>query len=312
MFFILLLKGFIIGIAFIIPGVSGGTLAIYLGVYDQMLHAITHVFKEFKKSFFFLLPILLGVGASVVLLAKLLGWFIDRNSFITLLFFIGLLLGGIPSLLKTIKGKPIKASGFIAFFIAFIIVVGLLIGKLNNNTDSVDYFSLNLWTILLIFTLGMAAAATMVIPGVSGSALLITLGFYTAIVTNVVGNILDFTQFAYNIQVIIPFLLGAVVGIFLISHVLELSLKKFQVQTYMAILGFIIASAIVILFEIKDPQSAVSFTDQTPIFLNLWGYITHNPLTVLIGILALSAGIFGATKLVEIDRLFSHDKNQER
>jgi len=312
MFFILILKGFIIGIAFIIPGVSGGTLAIYLGVYDRMLHSITHVFKEFKKSVLYLLPLLIGIVSSIVLLAKLLGWLIDRNSFITLLFFVGLLLGGIPSLLKNVKGKPIKTTGFIAFGIAFIVVIGLLIGKIINNVIPVDYFTINFVTVLLIFVLGMAAAATMVIPGVSGSALLITLGFYTAIVTNVVGNIFDFSSFLYNIQVVIPFGLGAVVGIFLISHILEVSLRKYPIQSYMAILGFIVASAIAIIFEIKDPQSAISFTDQTPIYLDLWHYLTQNPLTVVLGLGAFVAGVYGATKLVEIDRLFAHDKNPER
>jgi len=77
MFFILLLKGFIIGIAFIIPGVSGGTLAIYLGVYQGILDSIDNLFKQFKRSFMYLLPIFLGIGLSVVLLAKLVSILLD-------------------------------------------------------------------------------------------------------------------------------------------------------------------------------------------------------------------------------------------
>ncbi len=310
MFFILLIKGFIIGIAFIIPGVSGGTLAIYLGVYDKMLHAITHVFKEFKKSFTYLLPILIGLAASIVLLAKLLGWLIDLNSYVTLLFFVGLLIGGTPSLYAKIKGEKITTSGFLAFAAALGVVLLILIGKLVNKTDPVGIFEFSLMTYLLIFALGFVSAATMVIPGVSGSALLITLGFYTAIVTNVVGNILDFSRLAYHMQVIIPFGMGALCGIFLISKAIEISLKKYPVQTYMGIIGFIVGSVIAILFEIKDPASAPLFSDQSPIYLDLWNFLSNNVFSMILGLVSLITGIFLATKLVQIDQLFNHGKDQ--
>lgn len=203
MFLILLLKGFLIGIAFIIPGVSGGSLAIYLGVYDKLIYSITHVFKELKKSILFLLPLGIGLFLSIILFAKLLGLLIALNSVITLSFFIGLLLGGIPSLYQKIKDKKKSISSIISFSVSFIIVLLLLFGKLGNISSAIDTFDFNAITYLLIFGLGFISAATMIVPGVSGSALLITLGFYTAIVTNVVGNILDFTQFTYNLKVVI-------------------------------------------------------------------------------------------------------------
>lgn len=310
MFLILLIKGFIIGIAFIIPGVSGGTLAIYLGVYDKLLYAITHIFKEFKKSFLYLLPIFIGLFTSIVLLAKLLGWLISFNSVITLSFFIGLLLGGIPSLYQKIKGQPISIYSILSFIIAFAAVMFLLVGKLGNISTSIDRFDFSLWTYSLIFIVGLLAAATMVVPGISGSALLITLGVYTAIVTDVVGNILDFSVLGYNLQVIIPFGFGAVIGIFLISKLIEIVLKKYVIQTYSAIIGFIVASAIVIIFEMTDQTTAIDFKDQMPIYNNLLGYMSNNIWSIIIGIIALFLGVFVAFQLVKIDRLFTHDKNQ--
>jgi len=310
MFFILLLKGFIIGIAFIIPGVSGGTLAIYLGVYDKLLYAITHLFKEFKKSFLFLLPIFIGLFASIVLLAKLLGLLISLNSVITLSFFIGLLLGGIPSLYDKIKNQKITISSMISFFVAFIVVILLLVGKLGNITTSIDHFEFKFSTYLFILFIGILSAATMVVPGISGSALLITLGVYTAIVTDVVGNIFNFSAIGYNLQVIIPFGIGAVIGIFFISKLIEIALKKYYIQTYCAIIGFIIASAIVIFFEMTDQTSAINFKDQTPIYLHVFDYISANIWSVIFGFLALGTGIFSAFQLVKIDRLFTHDKSQ--
>jgi putative membrane protein len=311
MFFILLLKGFIIGIAFIIPGVSGGTLAIYLGIYDKLLHSISHLFSEFKKSIMFLIPVLMGIIVSIVLLAKLLGWLLDINSFVTLLFFVGLLLGGIPSLHTKIKGQKINLSHIFSFILSFSFVILLLISNLTNNQSETGYFNFTLSVYLLIFLLGLAASATMVVPGVSGSALLITLGFYTAIVTNVIGNIFDFSAIGYNLQVVIPFGLGALVGIFFISRLIEIALRKYASQTYLAIIGFILASVIVMIFEIKDSSTAVSFTDQTPIYLNFGLFIANNLLTFVLGLMTLSLGVFTALKLVGIDRLFSHDKHQK-
>lgn len=311
MFLILLLKGFIIGIAFIIPGVSGGTMAIYLGVYDKLIYSITHIFKEFKKSIVFLFPLFIGLFLSIVLLAKLLGWLISLNSVITLSFFIGLLLGGIPSLYEKIKNSHKGISSIISFSVSFIIVIFLLIGKMFNDTSVFNSFDFSVGIYLLIFVLGLLSASTMIIPGVSGSALLITLGFYTAIVTDVIGNIFDFSLLGYNLQVLIPFGLGAVVGVFLISKGIEISLKKFFVQTYSAIIGFIISSSIVIFFEMADQNSALDFKNQIPVYKDIFSYIQGNIFSVVFGIIAIVVGYFAAQKLVKFDRLFAHaqDKN---
>jgi putative membrane protein len=298
MFFILLLKGFIIGIAFIIPGVSGGTLAIYLGIYDQLLHSIGHVFKEFKKSVTFLIPVFLGIGISVILLAKLLGFLIDKNSFITLCFFIGLIIGGIPSISKQIDWKKKDTSGYIAMFFSVLLVIFLLVGKMMFKNSGVSSFEMNVLNIFLLIVLGFVASSTMIIPGISGSALLMVLGFYTAIVTNVVGEILDFSQITYHLYVIIPFLVGAVLGIIVFSKIIENLLKKFSIQTYKAIFGFIIASTLVIFFEIKDPSTASLWDNQAPIYLDLWNFLVSHLMSVLFGVICLGLGIYVSKLLV--------------
>ena len=122
MFITLILKGFLIGIAFIVPGLSGGTLAVYLGVYDKLLHSIGNIFKEFKKSVTFLIPIFLGVAISVVLTARVFSILLDWNSFIVLFFFIGLMLGGLKSLSENVENKK-QASNIISFIVAFLIVI---------------------------------------------------------------------------------------------------------------------------------------------------------------------------------------------
>ncbi|HPD99623.1 MAG TPA: DUF368 domain-containing protein [Bacillota bacterium] len=301
MFLILLLKGFIIGVAFIIPGVSGGTLAIYLGVYQGILDSIDNLFRQFKKSVLYLLPILLGVGLSVVLLAKLVSILLDWNSFIVLFFFIGLIIGGIRFVYKRAEITKLDPSLIISFLVSFGLLILIIILDKTSSNPGIDYFSFSFWTYLLIFALGAIASITMIVPGISGSAVLLVLGFYTAIVSNVVGNIFDFSSIGYNLQVVIPFGLGALAGILVFSKIINFSLRKYPKQTYFAILGFIIASVMGVLLEIKDQTTASLFSDQISIFNNLLNYLGDNIFTVAGGLIALVIGYLASKFLTQIE-----------
>ncbi|MGD9761105.1 MAG: DUF368 domain-containing protein [Candidatus Izemoplasmatales bacterium] len=301
MFLVLFLKGFLIGIAFIIPGVSGGTLAIYLGIYQKLLDSISNIFKDFKNSLKFLFPLFLGIGISVVSLAKLFSILLDWNSFIILFFFIGLIAGGIKYIYKKIDSTKVSLSSVLSFIIPFFLLLAIIIIDKSRTASGIDYFTFNFWTYLLLIVLGMVASITMIIPGISGSAVLLVLGFYTAIVSNAVGNILDFDSIVYNLQVIIPFAVGAAIGIIIFSGLISSSLKKFPNQTYYAILGFIVASIIGVFLEIKDPSTAISFSDQLPIFNNLIVFIGDNIWSVLGGLIAFVVGFVGSRNLTKFE-----------
>ncbi len=303
MFFTLIIKGFIVGIAFIIPGLSGGTLAMYLGIYEKLLHAIGNIFKEFKKSVTFLFPLFLGIGIAVVGLASLLGWLIDKNSLIVLLFFMGLVIGGAKDIYQRGQrdGKPINVFSILAFFVSFGLVMLLIVfGKLNQSVG-IAHIDITAGNIVLIFFLGMAASMTMIVPGVSGSALLVVLGYYTAIVTNVVGNLRNFSDIVYNMEVVIPFAIGAAAGIIIFSRIIEKALKTYPKQTYFAILGFIIASVIAIFFEIRDPSTAATIDQQIPIYKNLFTFLGNNLLSLGGGILMFVAGFFIAKYMTKLE-----------
>ena len=307
MFLILILKGFLIGIAFIIPGVSGGTLAIYLGVYQKLLDSISNIFSDFKNSVKFLMPLFLGIAISVISLAKLFSILLNWNSFIVLFFFLGLILGGIKYIYQKANVKKISLSTGIAFIISFALLLFIIIIDKTKAGLGIDYFNFSFWTYLLIFSLGMISAITMIVPGISGSAVLLVLGFYTAIVSNVVGNILDFSNLGYNLQVIIPFALGALAGIMIFSKLISISLSKFPKETYFAILGFIIASLIGVFLEIKDPSTASSFSNQVPIYENLLIFIGDNIFSVAGGIIALVVGMFGSKYLIKMEGRVSNE-----
>jgi putative membrane protein len=301
-FLILLIKGFLIGIAFIIPGVSGGTLAMYLGVYQELLDSIGNILKDFKKSVKFLFPIFLGIGISIVALAKLLSLLLNWNSFIILFFFIGLIIGGIKHIYKKSQAEKITISMAVAFIISFGLLLALVILGKASPDNGIDYFTFNFWTYLLLIGLGALASITMIVPGISGSAVLLVLGFYTAIVSNVVGNIFDFTSIWYNIQVIVPFALGALIGIVIFSKLLGEALRKFPKETYFAILGFIIMSAIGVFLEIKDPTTAAEFSDQLPIYENLIIFIGDHIWSVVGGIIAFVGGYIGSIYMTKLDK----------
>jgi putative membrane protein len=289
-FLLLLVKGFVIGIAFIIPGVSGGTLAIYLGVYKKLIESIGNIFKDFKKSFKFLFPLFLGIGISVVALAKVFSILLNWNSFIVLFFFIGLIIGGVKQIYSETEKRSFKLVDVLAFAISFLGLLTIIILDKSSSSSGIGYFDFQFSTYLLLIVLGMVASITMIVPGISGSAVLLVLGFYTAIVSNVVGNIFDFDNIVYNLKVIIPFAIGAVIGIILFSKLLNILLEAYPKQTYAAILGFIIASVIGVFMEIKHHETAVLFEQQIPIYKDLLVFIGDEIWTVIAG---LFAGIGG-------------------
>lgn len=301
MFLELIIKGFFIGIAFIIPGLSGGTLAVYLGVYEKLLHAIGNIFKEFKKSVKFLLPLFIGIAISVIALAKLFSMLLNWNSFIVLFFFIGLMLGGIRKIYRTAAKKKLDLKSIIGFIVAFSMIILLVIFDKIGSHTTISSIDINVKSLIIVFLVGMAASMTMIIPGISGSALLLVLGFYTVIVSNIIGNILDFSNILYHIEVLIPFLLGAAFGIIIFSRVIEYCLKEYESATYYAILGFIIASCIAIFFEIKDQNTAVLIENQLPIYKTIFTYIANNILTVIGGLIAMGAGFMSSRLLIKAE-----------
>ena len=236
---ILVIKGFFFGIANIIPGVSGGTIAITMGVYEEMIDIISHFFKDLKKSLNFIIPFGIGAVLSILVMSKLISFCLDKYPFPTTLFFMGLIIGGIPLLTKKVKSSKIKPINIILFILTFSLIIGMAFMKEGNNVVSLS--NMNIGMYIILFLVGMVAAATMVIPGVSGSFVLMLLGFYKPIV-NTISKLTDFSLLGNNLAILIPFGLGIIIGIVLVAKVLEYLFNHYETSTYYAILGFIIAS----------------------------------------------------------------------
>lgn len=241
---LLALKGAIIGVANIIPGVSGGTLAITLGIYEQLINTISHFFKNFKKNLKFIIPLVIGAGLAILLLSKVINYGLEEYPFPTFLFFIGLILGGVPLLYKKIKKEKKSFPNLCVFLVTFGLV--LFLGILQKGNNVVDFNHAGILIYPALFLVGTIASATMIIPGVSGSFVLMLLGFYKPII-HTISNLTNFENIFSNVLLLIPFGIGILVGIILVAKLIEFLLKKYEVKTYYGILGFVLASVLTLL-----------------------------------------------------------------
>ena len=244
-----ILKGMVIGLANIIPGVSGGTMMVSMGIYDKLIHCVTHLFKEFKQSVRFIFPYAVGMVVAIATLSFALKWAFAEFPLPTNTLFIGLILGGLPTILKQIKGEKTGPVGAVLFVIFFAIVVLLQIFQKENAA----VIQLSFFEVIKLFLLGCIASATMVIPGVSGSMILKLLGYYEPIVTEALPAAIsaltsgDFAALLNNVGILLPFGIGIVVGIFAIAKLIEVLMARWKGLTYMAIIGMVVASPVAIL-----------------------------------------------------------------
>ncbi len=248
---VLFFKGMVLGVAFIIPGVSGGTLAVLLGIYEDLIEAMCNFYKgfsNFKKYVLYLIPIMLGVVFSIGVCARLIEFGLSKAPIITMLVFVGLIIGGIPKLFKDVGKKPgIKEiSGML---VGIVIVLLMLI--VDKGTKSVSFSDMNMLGYVLLVLVGMLASATMVIPGISGSFTLMLIGYYEPIL-NTVNSLTSFNNVGSNLLIILPFLLGVVVGIVGIAKIIEFCLRKYHVMTYYVIIGFVISSVFSVFYQVTQ------------------------------------------------------------
>ena len=281
---VLVVKGFIMGIANIIPGVSGGTLALILGIYEDFIGAISHFFSNFKKNICFLAPIARGLWLAIASLSRVIDYSYKHYLIPTSLFFVGLVIGGIPMLYSKVKGKKEvkQASSYLIFLLTFALVIFMACSSLIFGEGlKVSLSNMGFVNYLLLFLVGVLAAATMVIPGVSGSLVLMLLGYYYPVIA-VIKEFTSLKNMGSNILILGVFGIGILLGIVLISKLIEFLFNKYEAKTYFGVLGFIIASIIAI------PISAM---------LNI--KVSFDIIQILIGIIFLVFGYTISYKLGE-------------
>ena len=244
-FLTLLLKGFIVGMAKIIPGVSGALIAISFGIYEKSIKAISEFFENPINNFLFLFPIGLGVLLSISLTSGLILYFINNYYFPTILLFIGLIMGGIPSLIDNINIKKVKFIHILILTLSFSTV--FLISLVNGQHFFVET-SNELINFLLFFIIGFIDALTMIIPGISGTAVMMILGCYNLLL-NFLSSLTSVAAIFTNIFKVIPYLLGIVLCVIILSKVMTYLFDKKKEYMYCGILGFTLSSVLSLFFE---------------------------------------------------------------
>ena len=250
--FLDILRGAVIGVSNIIPGVSGGTMAVSMGIYDRVIYAVNNLRKQFRKSFRELLPIIIGVLIGLFAFAALIGSLLGTKSdeipltrLPTNFAFIGLILGGLPAIYKRVNMRDAKIPGLILFllFLALVVVLPLLNPPEARTVDH------SIGTILLMIPLGALASATMVIPGVSGSMILMLLGYYNSVI-NAMNDLRggDWSSLA----ILLPYAFGLLVGIVFIAKLMNYLLRKHAALTFSAIFGLVIGSPVALLMQNRE------------------------------------------------------------
>jgi len=226
----LMIKGYIVGSSMSVPGVSGGTMAILLGIYDKLISSISNFLKDIKGNLLYLLKFGIGAGAGICSLSFLIKWMLEKFPLPVSAFFLGAVVGGIPALYKKTRESSLKITSGIYFLLGLIIVISIGFipaGKIDISSGSglVHY-------LMLLFT-GIVIALALVLPGISTSHMLLVLGMYDAMLEAI-------TEF--DIVYIGILGIATLIGVFLITKPIEWLLNTFPHQTYCMIIGFVLGS----------------------------------------------------------------------
>lgn len=265
--------GIIIGISNIVPGVSAGTMFVILGIFKKLIDQVGLCIDEVKKMIknitkfkekdggiravgimfknifnsqkTFLIPIAIGMAFAIYFVAKLFSILNPEQIMYRNYIFLGLVLGGIPALFKELKkGTDIqninkrKSNIYLFMFIGFLIMLIVYILKINGiGLRKVGYEELSIAMALPLFLVGAIAAASMVIPGISGSMVVLILGYY---------ELMTISISKLNMVFIIPFAIGILVGIMAILKLIKYLLDNHYTKTYSCIVGFVVGSLLMV------------------------------------------------------------------
>ena len=262
----LILKGIAMGAANVIPGVSGGTMALITGIFERLIDAIksfnikavklllSFKFKEFAKhtDLYFLIAVFGGIAVAIITLAKLFGYLFTNYPVYIWSYFFGLVLASVYFVGKTVNKWSVPV------IITFIIgtTVAVIISLLNPATENSG--------LIYLFLCGVVAICSMILPGLSGSFVLILMGNYQLVMIDAVNNM--------DLGILIPVGVGAVAGLIVFSHILSWVFKKFRDQTISLLTGFILGSLSVLwpwqkMIYMKDAAGEVILKKGEPIVI---------------------------------------------
>lgn len=288
------LLGFFIGLAVIVPGISGSTVAIIFKLYDQFLYAVGNLFKKFKQCFAFLLPIglgmVLGVGVGFISVKQLL----DLIPFAIVCLFAGLMCGAFPAVKDELKGAQTNAKRWVLFAVGLLIPVALGCVSawltVSAETSTADKFEIvQWWHVVLGLIIGYVVGVTQVVPGLSASAFLMAVGWFANLVDSV-----SMTYWKSNPMIFAVYAglgMGFLAGIFTFSKLLTFLFGRARHTSYFMIVGLSLGSIV----------SMFCNGDIIATYLT-WAESGIHVFDLVLGIALFAVGVVGAYLLVRYQR----------
>lgn len=229
-------RGMMMGASDVIPGVSGGTIAVLLGIYDRLIASISGIFtKDWRSHLSFLIPLGVGMATAVLLLAKVIRYLFDHYSEQTEFFFLGLIIGILPYLFREADVKRTFKIGHVMLLIIGAILISLMIfADLSGGNVMTNH---TLGTYILLFFSGMAGSAAMILPGISGSLVLYMMGVYNTVIYAI-------DELEWTVLAVVG--LGIVCGILLVSKIIQYFLTHYHTATFALIIGLVVGSVVVV------------------------------------------------------------------
>ncbi|MFA7032173.1 MAG: DUF368 domain-containing protein [Bacilli bacterium] len=311
------LAGMGIGIGAAIPGVSGSAIAVIFKVYESIIWSVNNFFKKFGRAFAILLPILLGIIFAVIPCIWLFDKALENFVFGLVCIFAGFLIGSFPSVTEEVKGIKVtkKHIALIIIGAGAVLLLGVLSiifgNKLNLNSNFND---MSWWFMLILIPIGMIAAVALTVPGLSGSLILLIVGFYKPLLLftvewtkeALVSN--DWSNAWKLFGMLGCFAIGVLIGVIITSKIMKKFLDKHHDETYFVIIGFIAASILVLFFNYETFNYYCVWAGQA-----IAGYQPALPLYIEIplGITLLVVGAIASYQLVRLSQRHRKERNHE-
>lgn len=260
-----IVKGIIIGIGKVIPGVSGALLANTLGVYEKGLEILSNIRKELLKNIKFVVSIGLGILLAMVFGSKIIIYLLNNHYLITIFCFMGMIIGGIKPIFDDVY-KKINKSNLTIFLLSFFTILLLSFIKFQGLNYENNIFT--------YFLSGISEALSTIVPGISGTALLMVIGTYNDVM-NTFANLFNLSNLSNNLIILIPFSLGLIIGAVIISKIINYLFKKYKTGTYYAIIGFSLSSIVLLFFQTLNQSYSL-----TEIFFSFITFILGYIITI--------------------------------
>jgi putative membrane protein len=298
-------SGILIGISNLIPGFSGGTMALILGILEEFTDAVSLFTKHPLKSIKELWSLGLGMVIGIIIATFTVVVCLEKWPIITASFFVGLVLASMRIALKEIKGETPKISDYISALICFLVSISLpFLKKLGFE---INILNPNILIMIYIFVVACIAAATMMIPAASGSLIMLAFGIFASILKELKDTLsclvnLDFMGIISHFDVLIPFGLGCVFGVILVSKFMSYAFKKHKSKIWYGISGLLISSIYTIYYDAYESH----------IINNLDNFMDNIIINLILSLIMITVAYVGLNFIIKYsDKLNSKKEENE-